>query len=85
MVRDQRTLNGALPTLPPAGGAPYGRAMASDGTGGSDDDVLWRPSAERIEGSVLRAYLDALEVREGRPFPDHDALWAWSVGPTGSG
>ena len=47
-------------------------------TDGSDD-VLWRPTAERIEGSVLRAYLDWLEGREGRLFPDHDALWAWSV------
>ena len=45
----------------------------------ADDDVLWRPTAERIERSALRAYLDWLEEREGRPFPDHDALWAWSV------
>ncbi|TQS41198.1 acetoacetate--CoA ligase [Cryptosporangium phraense] len=29
--------------------------------------------------SALRAYLDWLERREGRPFPDHDALWSWSV------
>ena len=47
-------------------------------TDGSDD-VLWCPTAERIERSVLRAYLDWLEEREGRLFPDHDALWAWSV------
>lgn len=53
--------------------------MASDGTGGDDDEVLWRPSPERIERSVLRAYLDRLQEREGRPFADHDALWAWSV------
>jgi len=45
----------------------------------SSDDVLWRPTAERIERSALRAYLDWLEERERRPFPDHDALWAWSV------
>ncbi|WP_295695172.1 acetoacetate--CoA ligase [Lapillicoccus sp.] len=43
------------------------------------DDVLWRPTAERIEQSALRAYLDWLELRQGRPFADHDALWAWSV------
>lgn len=42
-------------------------------------DTLWSPSAARTTGSVLRAYLDWLERREGRPFPDHDALWAWSV------
>jgi acetoacetyl-CoA synthetase len=27
----------------------------------------------------LREYLDWLQDREGRPFPDHDALWTWSV------
>ena len=43
------------------------------------DPVLWSPSAARIAGSALRGYLDWLEEREGRPFPDHDALHAWSV------
>jgi acetoacetyl-CoA synthetase len=42
-------------------------------------DTLWSPSAARIEGSALRGYLNWLEEREGRPFPDHDAFWAWSV------
>ncbi len=42
-------------------------------------ETLWSPTADRIGGSALRAYLDWLERREGRPFPDHDALWAWSV------
>ncbi|SHL35387.1 acetoacetyl-CoA synthetase [Pseudonocardia thermophila] len=42
-------------------------------------ELLWTPPPERIAGSTLRAYLDWLEQREGRPFPDHDALWAWSV------
>jgi acetoacetyl-CoA synthetase len=42
-------------------------------------EPLWEPSADRIEKSSLRAYLDWLEAREGRPFTDHDALWAWSV------
>ncbi len=42
-------------------------------------DVLWSPRPERIESSPLRSYLDWLEKREGRAFPDHDALWAWSV------
>lgn len=43
------------------------------------DPVLWTPSAARVEASALRAYLDRLEEREGRPFPDHDALHAWSI------
>ncbi len=42
-------------------------------------DTLWSPAAARIEDSALRAYLNWLEKREGRPFPDHDAFWAWSV------
>ncbi|GAA4551085.1 acetoacetate--CoA ligase [Pseudonocardia xishanensis] len=42
-------------------------------------DILWSPTTERIEGSVLREYLDWLAEREGHPFPDHDAVWAWSV------
>ncbi len=42
-------------------------------------DTLWSPTAARIEKSALRAYLDWLEKREGRAFPDHDAFWAWSV------
>ena len=46
----------------------------------TSDEVLWRASPDRIAGSVLRAYLDWLEGREQRPFPDHEALWKWSVG-----
>jgi acetoacetyl-CoA synthetase len=42
-------------------------------------DTLWSPTAARIESSALREYLNWLEKREGRPFPDHDAFWAWSV------
>src|SRR5689334_15377177 len=41
--------------------------------------ILWSPTAERIQGSALREYLDWLEEREGRPFADHDAHWAWSA------
>jgi acetoacetyl-CoA synthetase len=42
-------------------------------------DTLWSPMAARIENSALREYLNWSEEREGRPFPDHDAFWAWSV------
>ena len=42
-------------------------------------DTLWSPTADRIARSALREYLNWLELRERRPFPDHDALWAWSV------
>lgn len=42
-------------------------------------ETLWTPAADRIRRSALREYLDWLEVRHDRSFPDHDALWAWSV------
>lgn len=42
-------------------------------------ETIWSPGAARIDGSALRAYLNWLEARQRRPFPDHDALWAWSV------
>src|ERR1700744_3105099 len=42
-------------------------------------ETLWSPTADRIAKSALREYLNWLEGRVGRPFPDHDALWAWSV------
>ena len=42
-------------------------------------DTLWSPTAARTESSALRAYLNWLEQREGRAFPDHDTLHAWSV------
>jgi acetoacetyl-CoA synthetase len=42
-------------------------------------DTLWSPTADRIDKSALREYLNWLEGRAGCPFPDHDALWAWSV------
>jgi acetoacetyl-CoA synthetase len=51
----------------------------ADGEAAQMTDTLWSPAPARIEKSALRAYLTWLEEREGRPFPDHDALWAWSV------
>lgn len=42
-------------------------------------EPIWHPTEERIARSALREYLDWLQEREGRPFADHDALWAWSV------
>src|SRR5690348_15723952 len=40
---------------------------------------LWSPTADRIGKSSVREYLNWLEIHEGRPFPDRDALWAWAV------
>jgi acetoacetyl-CoA synthetase len=47
--------------------------------GDSLGPVLWEASPERAAASTMRAFLDWLGEREGREFPDHDALWAWST------
>ncbi|GAA2535482.1 acetoacetate--CoA ligase [Pseudonocardia hydrocarbonoxydans] len=61
----------------------YVRTMTPSGATPHEPDPLWTPTQARIEGSALRAFLDRLEEREGRPFPDHDALHAWSVEDVG--
>ncbi|MGY1753925.1 acetoacetate--CoA ligase [Blastococcus sp. SYSU D01042] len=42
-------------------------------------EVLWAPSAERVEASRLTAFARRLETRYGTRFEDYDALWRWSV------
>src|ERR1700744_4123296 len=57
-----------------------GRCTSSPGTSTVGPMApLWSPTADRIDKSALRGYLNWLEGYAGRPFPDHDALWAWSV------
>jgi len=53
--------------------------MTPSGAAPHETETLWSPTPARIAGSALRGYLDRLEEREGRAFPDHDALHAWSV------
>ena len=44
-------------------------------------EVLWRPSAERVERSRLTAFAAEVRERHGVAIDDHDyeALWRWSV------
>ena len=42
-------------------------------------DILWRPSAERVEGANLTRYLRWLESNRGQCFSGYDDLWRWSV------
>ncbi len=42
-------------------------------------DIIWRPSAERIERAQLTAYLRWLEDTRGLRFDGYEALWQWSV------
>lgn len=41
--------------------------------------VLWRPSAERVERANMTAFMRAAEARWGRHFPDYASLHRWSV------
>ena len=42
-------------------------------------DILWRPSAKRVEGCNLTRYLRWLESERGLRFSDYDELWRWSI------
>ncbi|WP_019877143.1 acetoacetate--CoA ligase [Sporichthya polymorpha] len=44
--------------------------------------VLWQASPERAAASTMARFLTWLSEREGRNFPDHDSMWAWSVEET---
>lgn len=39
---------------------------------------LWSPSRERIEGTLLKRFMDGLRKQHGA-FQDYDQLWQWSV------
>lgn len=45
----------------------------------SQSQVLWRPSAERVERANMTAFMRAAEARWGRHFPDYASLHRWSV------
>ena len=42
-------------------------------------DLIWRPSAARIEQAQLTAYTAWLARKHGLKFADYEALWRWSV------
>jgi acetoacetyl-CoA synthetase len=42
-------------------------------------NLLWEPSAERIERATLTRYTRWVEETRGRRFDDYDDLWRWSV------
>src|SRR5919112_1104297 len=44
-----------------------------------EGDLLWTPSAERVERSRLTAFTRFAEERTGRAFDDYTALWQWST------
>ncbi|MCW2705103.1 MAG: acsA2 [Blastococcus sp.] len=44
-----------------------------------EGDLLWTPSAERVEGARLTEFTRFAEARTGRRFADYAQLWAWST------
>ncbi|MFV8819847.1 acetoacetate--CoA ligase [Haliea sp. E17] len=42
-------------------------------------DLLWTPSAEHIEATLLKQFMRRLEQDLGVACADYDALWQWSV------
>jgi acetoacetyl-CoA synthetase len=48
-------------------------------TGVREGDLLWTPSAERVEASNLTAFLRWLAAERGLRFADYQELWRWSV------
>lgn len=42
---------------------------------GGEGQVLWQPSAARIEATRMRAYRRWLQRERGLRFADHTALW----------
>jgi acetoacetyl-CoA synthetase len=44
-----------------------------------EGDLLWTPSAERVDGSNLAAFLRWLRTERGLELAGYDDLWQWSV------
>jgi acetoacetyl-CoA synthetase len=42
-------------------------------------ELLWQPSAETVEHSLLTRYVRALEASHGLRFEGYEELWEWSV------
>ena len=45
----------------------------------TEHEILWRPSAEQVDGCRLTAYLRWLDAERGLRFNGYDDLWNWSV------
>jgi acetoacetyl-CoA synthetase len=52
---------------------------AQRGTAVAEGQLLWTPSAERVEGTRLTEFTRWAQRRTGRRFPDYESLWRWST------
>ena len=53
--------------------------MSDRGEGSVANDIIWRPSADRIRDAQVTAYRDWLVESRGLAFDGYEALWRWSV------
>ena len=53
--------------------------MNSDPVNKSSPEILWQPSAERIERARLTEYMRWLRSERGLDFEDYEQLWHWST------
>ena len=44
-----------------------------------DPDLLWSPTSDDVQASVLRKYSDWLNARLGLAFANYEEMWRWSV------
>ena len=49
-------------------------------TANARGELLWEPSAQRVERATMTRYMRWLTDERGLPFDDYHALWRWSVG-----
>ena len=58
--------------------------MPSEGSAVPRGQLLWQPSAERIESSNLLDFMKFAEARRGQAFRTYEALYDWSVEDVGA-
>ena len=44
-----------------------------------EPELLWTPTAERVQRATITRFQDWLERTQGKRFDDYDDLWRWSV------
>ncbi|MDE5414539.1 acetoacetate--CoA ligase [Alkalihalobacterium chitinilyticum] len=45
----------------------------------SEGEIIWQPSKEKVESSVMFKYMKWLKDKKGLKFGDYNDLWKWSV------
>src|SRR4051794_3172339 len=69
-------VSGPTPCEPPASDTPTAHMSAANHAAG---ELLWTPSAERIERSRMTAYMRWLADERGVEVAGYEELWRWSV------